>query len=47
MSDINAPETLEGIEIETVDFDKEKAKLTMENPDNDWSGKITDGIGGE
>ncbi|WP_195547812.1 hypothetical protein [Holdemania sp. 1001095H_141210_F2] len=36
---------LEGSEI--VEFDEAKAKITLENPENDWSNKMTDGIGGE
>ncbi len=36
---------LEGCEV--VEFDEVKAKVTLENPENDWSNKMTDGIGGE
>ena len=37
-------EMLEGTEIEL--FDEEKAQITLDNSENDWSEKITDGYGG-
>lgn len=36
---------LEGTEV--IEFDEELAQITLNNPENDWSNKITDGIGGE
>ena len=41
----NSLETLNDVDIEVVEFDEEKAKLTIENPENDWSGKSTDQVG--
>lgn len=38
-------ETLLGVEVETVDFNQEKADLNMKEVD--WSGKIEDGKGEE
>lgn len=38
-------EFLEGTEI--VEFDEKLAQITLENPENDWSNKIVNGIGGE
>lgn len=37
--------TLEGCEV--VDYDPSKGQITLENPENDWSKKTTDGVGGE
>lgn len=37
--------TLPGTVIE--EYDPEKGKLTLENPENDWSHKMTNGIDGE
>lgn len=37
-------EMLEGTEVEM--FDEAKADITMTNPENDWSEKETDMIGG-
>lgn len=36
---------LEGTKI--VEFDEKLAQITLDNPQNDWSNKITDGIGGD
>lgn len=36
---------LEGCEV--VDYDPEKGQITLENPENDWSQKMVDGVGGE
>ena len=36
-------EFLLGTEIEL--YDPEKGQLTLDNPENDWSEKITNGIG--
>lgn len=41
---MNELEFLEGTEI--VEFDDEKAQWTLDNPENDWSDKETDGFGG-
>ncbi|MCC2832122.1 hypothetical protein [[Clostridium] innocuum] len=40
-----SPETLETVQIEVVEFDEEKAKLTIDNPENDWSSKSTNEVG--
>ena len=43
----NSLETLNDVDIVVVEFDEEKEKLTIENPENDWSGKSTDLVGGD
>lgn len=37
--------TLEGCEV--VDYDPAKGQITLDNPENDWSNKMTDGVGGD
>lgn len=37
------PETINGLKVEVVDYDEEKAKKNL--AENDWSGKMTDGRG--
>ena len=34
-------------ETNVVEFDEQLAQITLDNPENDWSNKITNGIGGE
>ena len=41
---MNELEFLLGTEIE--EFDEEKGQLTLDNPENDWTLKVIDGIGG-
>ena len=41
---MNELEFLLGTEIE--EYDETKGQWTLENPENDWSEKETDGIGG-
>lgn len=38
-------DTLEGADIEVVQYDQEKADNTMTDPKYDWSGKMADGKG--
>lgn len=30
---------------EVLEYDEEKGRICMEDPENDWSGKIEDGVG--
>lgn len=42
---MNELEYLNGTEV--IEFNEKLAQITLDNPENDWSNKITNGIGGE